>query len=74
MEEIRVTIAEAAKMLDMHQMCLRIALRQGRFSYFGEAWKNDEKWSYYINKNRLDEYLGNKKGEKCEKIDSYNEE
>ena len=38
-------------------MALRIALRQKRFSQFGEAWKNDEKWSYYINRNRLEQYL-----------------
>lgn len=57
MEGIRMTVAEAAKKLEMSPMALRIAMRQGKFSFFGEAWKNDEKWTYYINRNRLEQYL-----------------
>lgn len=53
----KITVAEAAKLIGITPMCLRIAMRQGKFSQFGEAWKNDEKWTYYINKNRLQEYL-----------------
>ena len=53
----KITVAEASKLLGITQMGLRIALRQQRFSQFGEAWKNDEKWSYYINRNRLEQYL-----------------
>ena len=53
----KITVAEASKLLGITQMALRIALRQGRFSQFGEAWKNDEKWSYYINRARLEQYL-----------------
>lgn len=53
----KITVAEASKMMGITPMALRIALRQGRFSQFGEAWKNDEKWSYYINRNRLEQYL-----------------
>ena len=60
MEGIRMTVAEAAKKLEMSPMALRIAMRQGKFSQFGEAWKNKEKWSYYINDNRLLEYIGQK--------------
>ena len=52
-----MTVAEASKKLEMSPMALRIALRQQRFSQFGQAWKNDEKWSYYINRNRLEEYI-----------------
>ena len=57
MEGIRMTVAEAAKKLEMSPMALRIALRQQKFSQFGQAWKNDEKWTYYINRNRLEQYL-----------------
>lgn len=53
----KITVAEASKLLGITQMALRIVLRQGRFSQFGEAWKNDEKWSYYINRARLEQYL-----------------
>lgn len=61
MENAKVSIEEASKLLNMSQMGLRIALRNNKFSYFGEAWKNDEKWTYYINRNRLEEYVGIKK-------------
>ena len=53
----KITVAEASKKLEMSPMALRIALRQQKFSQFGQAWKNDEKWSYYINRNRLEQYL-----------------
>lgn len=52
-----MTVEEAAKMLGISPMGLRIALRQERFKDFGEAWKNDEKWTYYINRKRLENYL-----------------
>lgn len=74
MGEVRITVAEAAKKLGMAPMGLRIAMRQGKFSQFGEAWKNDEKWTYYINKNRLEEYLGNENADKCEEVNSISEE
>ena len=57
MEGIRMTVAEAAKKLEMSPMALRIAMRQGKFTMFGQAWKNEQKWSYYINRNRLEEYI-----------------
>ncbi len=56
----KITVAEAAQKMGINPMCLRIALRQGKFSQFGEAWKNEEKWSYYINKERLEQYLNAK--------------
>ena len=52
-----MTVAEASKKLEMSPMALRIAMRQGKFTMFGQAWENDEKWSYYINRNRLEQYL-----------------
>lgn len=54
---IRMTVAEAAKRLEMSPMALRIAMRQGKFSFFGEAWQNNEKWTYFINRNRFEEYI-----------------
>ena len=56
----KITVAEAAKKMGITPMCLRIALRNGKFSQFGEAWKNEEKWTYYINENRLEQYLNAK--------------
>jgi N-acetylglucosamine kinase-like BadF-type ATPase len=57
MEGIRMTVAEAAKKLEMSPMALRIAMRNGKFTVFGQAWQNEEKWTYYINRNRLEEYI-----------------
>lgn len=54
---IRMTVAEAAKRLEMSPMALRIAMRQGKFATFGQAWQNDEKWTYFINRNRFEEYV-----------------
>jgi hypothetical protein len=55
---MKVTVAEAAKKLGMSAQGLRIALQRGKFNQFGVAWKNEQKWSYYINRNRLEEYIG----------------
>ena len=57
-DDERITVADAAKLLGMSPMALRISMRQGKFTFFGEAWKNDEKWTYYINSNRFSEYVG----------------
>lgn len=55
---MRVTIQEAAKMLDIPEQCLRIGLQQDRFP-FGHAIKSSERrYTYYINRRRLLEYLG----------------
>ncbi len=59
---MEITVNEAAKVLRISSMGLRVALRQGKFKDFGEVWKIKEKWTYYINKNRLENYLnGNPK-------------
>lgn len=60
-DDERINIAEAAAILRMSPMGLRIALRNGKFSYFGEAWKSEDdgdRWTYYINPNRFLEYVG----------------
>jgi hypothetical protein len=56
--EKRMTVAAAAKELGMSAMALRFALRKGKFSQFGEAWKNEEKWTYYINPYQFYKYIG----------------
>lgn len=57
-ENPKIKVEEAAKLLGVSPMGLRTALRKGKFNYFGEAWLNEEKWTYYINTNRLYEYIG----------------
>lgn len=58
--KVKITVTEAAKKLGIYPQGLRIALQQGKFSEFGEAWKAGERWTYYINKNRLENYLSGK--------------
>lgn len=54
----RLKVSEAAKELGMSAMALRFALRKGKFDQFGEAWKNEEKWTYYINPHQFYKYIG----------------
>ena len=55
---IKVTVQEAARMLGISEQYLRIALRQEKFC-FGTAVKlSERRWTYYINRNKLLEYLG----------------
>lgn len=50
-------VSEAAKQLGMSTQTLRLALRQGKFN-FGIAVKTSEnRYTYYINPKRLEQYL-----------------
>lgn len=56
-------VSDAAKKLKMNTQTLRLALQQGLFP-FGVAVKTSEnRYTYYINRNRLEKYLegGNEK-------------
>lgn len=57
----KINVTEAAKILRMSPEGLRAALRKGKFNYFGEAFKTDDdsvNWYYYISPNRFLEYTG----------------
>lgn len=50
-------VSDAANRLGMTTQTLRLALQQNRFS-FGTAIKTSEnRWTYYINRTRLERYL-----------------
>lgn len=50
-------VEEAAKKLGMNPQTLRMALQQNKFD-FGVAVKTSEnRWTYYINKRKLETYL-----------------
>lgn len=59
-DDEKINVTEAARILRMAPEGLRAALRKGKFNYFGEAWKEDDNinWYYYINSNRFLEYVG----------------
>lgn len=53
----RITIAEAARRLDCTPMFLRVAIQRGVFD-FGECVKlSGERWTYYVNRAKLEKYL-----------------
>lgn len=57
----KLTVPEAAAIMDVDPQFLRIALRQGRFSEFGTAVKM-RRWVYYINTERFYRYLNGEAG------------
>lgn len=61
---MRVTIKEAATRLGIPEQCLRVGLQQDKFP-FGHAIKTSEnRYTYYIHRGRLYEYIGELKNEK----------
>lgn len=53
----KMTIKEAAKLLDKSELFVRLALQKGIFP-FGTALKMSSKWTYYISRIKLYEYVG----------------
>lgn len=51
----KLTVVEAAAIMDVDPQFLRLALQQGRFP-FGTAVRF-KRWSYYINAERFYQYL-----------------
>ena len=56
MERDRLTVREAADLLGASPSFIRRGLQQGRFPW-GYAVKNRTRWSYYINKRRMEKCL-----------------
>ena len=54
-EKEKLTVVEAAAIMDVDPQFLRVALQQGRFP-FGAAVKM-RRWVYYINTKRFYDYL-----------------
>lgn len=53
----RMTVKEAAEIMRVSQMFVRIGLREGKLP-FGVAVKTSEKWTYYISPKKFHEYVG----------------
>lgn len=56
MKEEKLSVVEAAAIMDVDPQFLRLALQQGKFP-FGTAVKMEKRWAYYINKKRFYDYL-----------------
>ena len=53
----KLSINEAAKLMNVGSQFLRIGLQEGKFP-FGWAVKTSTKWSYYISKSKFTEHTG----------------
>lgn len=53
----RISIRDSAELLGLSQQTLRVFLQNGKFSEFATACKTSSKWTYYINEERLWQYL-----------------
>lgn len=63
MENKRMKTKKAAELLGLSVQTLRIFIQYGKFQEFATAIKKkgSKHWTYYINENRLYEYLKMKK-------------
>ena len=53
----RFSVEEAAKIMGVTPMFLRMGLRQDKFSEFGRAVMMGKSWRYYINPAAFDRYM-----------------
>ena len=60
--EVTMTVRECAEVLGIGEQTLREALKQNKFP-FGVAVKTTEnRWTFWISKNKVEEYIGRKIG------------
>jgi hypothetical protein len=53
-----ISIKEAASLLGVSQQMLRVSLQQGLFSFgFAVKIKDSSKYTYYINRQQLNDYI-----------------
>lgn len=57
---MRITVAEAAKRLEVSAEYVRAGLRDGRLP-IGSAVKRDSRWTYHVSPYLLDAYIGKEK-------------
>lgn len=52
-----MTVKEAARLMGKSEQFVRIGLRNGRLP-FGTAVKMSQRWTYYINRKRFEDFIG----------------
>ena len=55
----KLSIAEASKIMGLANQTLRVFIRNGKFSEFSTCYKNNLKWTYYINRTKFFDYIEN---------------
>ena len=53
----RISVVEAARLMGVTPMFLRIGLREGKFPFGTAVRMPGGRWSYYINATRFERYL-----------------
>lgn len=61
---MKVSINEAARLLQLSPQTVRVGLQQEKFS-FGTAIKTSNQYTYHISRVQLYNYLGIKEGQNC---------
>ena len=56
-DKARVSVEEAARIMGVTPMFLRMGLRLGRFPFGTAVQMPGGRWSYYINATRFERYL-----------------
>lgn len=57
---MQVSIKEASEILGCSQQYLRICLQEKLFDFGNAVRMSNKKWTYYINRERLQNYILNK--------------
>lgn len=52
----RMTVAEAAKIMQVSQQYIRLGLQRGVFP-FGNAVKTSSRWTYWISRLKFEKYM-----------------
>lgn len=61
-KEVTMTVSECAEVLSIGEQTLREALKQEKFP-FGVAVKTTEnRWTFWISKKKVEDYIGRKIG------------
>lgn len=60
--EVTMTVRECADVLGIGEQTLREALKQGRFPFGVAVQTTKDRWTYWISKTKLEDYLGRKIG------------
>lgn len=55
---VQVKVSEAAERLDMTPQTLRLGLQQDLFNFGVAIRTSPKRYTYYINRSRLEKYLG----------------
>lgn len=66
MKEYKLTVAEAANLMGVSQQFIRIGLQRGLLPFGTAVQISRKRYTYFISKQKLNEYLGMKGEDKCQ--------